>query len=123
MPPRLREYGTVVIQSSVSLWHEAVQSIGEKCEIAIIDLSKNKDSMAWELNYLKAAKPGKVVVMLEEQAMLPASAAELNAMVVRYKADPSKDPTVAEQLRECLSRLAPPQTGTSGHGLAQPASA
>jgi hypothetical protein len=118
-----REYGTVVIQSPVSLWHEAVQSIGEKCEIAIIDLSKKNDSMAWELNYLKAAKPGKVVIMLEEQAMLPASAAELNAPVVRYKADPSEDPRVGEPLRECLSRLTPPQTGTSGHGPAQPASA
>lgn len=100
------EVGTAIIRTSDAFWQEAAQRIGEKCQIAIIDLSQDADSLTWEIAYLKNAKLGRIVIMLDQTAALPASVADLNALVVRYRASPDKDKELGGRLRDALSQMA-----------------
>ena len=98
--------GVPVMRAAMEFWPGAVQRIGEVCPLALIDLSKEPDDLAWAIDYLGRAKRGRVVIMLEEGASLPARAAALAAPVVRYRGGPATDAALPGRLRDAFEQIA-----------------
>jgi hypothetical protein len=100
--PRMFFPRSLILQSPAERWQESVLRVGEKCEFAVIDLSRISESMNWELSYLKNEKEGKFLVMIRESIELPEILGDVNAPIVRYKVDSVQGKKFSNILRHWL---------------------
>jgi hypothetical protein len=103
--PRIFVPRSLIVQSTDEHWQDAVTMCGAACDAAIIDLSRQSDSMDWELRYLDQSMHGKFVIMAKSGSVLPTLAEGCGAPIFYYDGNPIYGRQFSRDIRRYLDRL------------------
>jgi hypothetical protein len=92
----------IIIKTDDEMWKPTVTEVGKVADVAIIDVSRYGKGIEWEVDYLKASKPTRSLVITSRDAPTPPDQCEFAGPIETYATSPAFDKAFESRLRERL---------------------